>query len=72
MPGDKHNPSPRIYLAKRHREWFYDIPQFKRSKIINAALDVYRSKKGAEPQIDSQIDSPARDQKQNDSSSGVQ
>jgi len=62
MPGDKHNPSPRIYLAKRHREWFYDIPQFKRSKIINAALDVYRSKKGAEPQIDSQIDSPTPDQ----------
>ena len=44
MPGDKHSPSPRIYLAKRHREWFYGIPRFERSKIINEALDVWRDR----------------------------
>lgn len=39
---DKPKPSPRIYLATRHRAWWYTIPRWERSKIVNAALDGYR------------------------------
>lgn len=48
MTDKRPNPSPRIYLAKRHREWWYRLPRFERSKVINAALDLYRKQQAAD------------------------
>jgi hypothetical protein len=45
MTDKKPNPSPRIYLAKRHRDWWHRLPRFERSKVVNTALDLYRNQR---------------------------
>lgn len=50
MTDKRPNPSPRIYLATRHREWWHALPRFERSKVVNEALDLYRREhSGADP-----------------------
>lgn len=42
MTDKQPNPSPRIYLAKRHRAWWHSLVRYERSRIVNEALDLYR------------------------------
>ena len=43
MTDKKPNPSVRIYLGKHHRAWWHALAKFERSKVVNAALDMYRN-----------------------------